>query len=114
MKALDPGRLRHQITYQRQTVSGQNTFGEDVVAWTNIVTLKAEVRSLAGRELYAVAQKWAEARYVIEHHYYLGLKPEDRISWYVDGEVKTLDVLDVQDGAGAGRVQKVIAKDHIE
>jgi head-tail adaptor len=111
---LNPGTLRHQITWQRKTEGAQNTYGEPAITWADVVTLRASVRSLAGRELFAAQQKWAEAKYAIEQHYYAGLTPEDRISWYIDGAVKTLDVLDVQDIAGTGRAQNVIAKDHIE
>lgn len=111
---LNPGTLRHQITWQRKGVTGQNSFGEDAYTWGDLVTLKASVQNLNGRELFAVQQKWAEARYRITQHFYSGLTPKDRISWYDDGVVKTLDVLDIQDTAGTGRVQTVIAMDHVE
>jgi head-tail adaptor len=110
----NPGTFRHQITYQRRTVTGQNSFGDDTATWANHATIYASVRALVGRELAAVTQIWAEARYKIEHHYYPGITPQDRISWYMDGVVKLLDVLDAGDAAGRGAVQVIYAKDHVE
>ena len=112
---VNPGTFRHQITWQRRGQTGQqSTFGVPAINWGDLVTLRAEVKSLAGRELTAMQQRWAEAKYQITQHYYTGLTTDDRISWYVDGAVKTLDVLDVQDPSGMGRFQVVIAKDHAE
>jgi head-tail adaptor len=115
---LNPGRLRHQITWQRKNVSGiRSSFGDDIAgdpAYLNVVTCKAEIASLEGRELEAARQLWSEARYKITQHYYAGLTTDLRISWYIGGEVKTLDVLDIQDPLQTARVQIIYAKDHIE
>lgn len=109
---LNPGILRHQITWQRKAVTGQNGFGEDVWSWADVLTCKAQVRSLTGRELANSQQTWPDARYHITQHYSRGLGTEMQIQWFVDGEVRTLDVLDIQDQAGTQRMQIVLAKDH--
>lgn len=114
---LNPGVLRHQITWERKNVTGQNTYGEDELGspeYHHVLTCRAQVRQLVGRELERVAQKWADAKYQIKQHYSVGLTPKMRISWYIDGSVTTLDVLDVQDPPGTGRYQIVIAKDFKE
>lgn len=112
-KILNPGLARHQITWQEKRVTAQNSFGEDVYTWSDVVTLRARVRSLGGRELAQARQMWPDARYEIEQPYYAGLDPMMQISWYVDGSTtKTLDVLDIQDQPGSGRYQIVLAKDH--
>lgn len=110
---LNPGLLRHQVQYVRQTVTSQNSYGEDVTTATTVLTCKARVVNLMGRELWAAQQRWGEARYKLVQHYSPGLQVKDVIHWYVDGAVKTLDVLDVGDAGGNGRIQTIYAKDHV-
>ena len=111
---LNPGTLRHQITWQGRTVSGQDSFGTDVSTPRDLLTCKAEVLGMQGRELIAAQQIWADARYKIRQHYYSGLKPDMRIAWWIDGETRVLDVLDIQDPTGLRQVQVIYAKDHVE
>jgi head-tail adaptor len=114
---LNPGCLRHQITWQRKNVVGQDSYGGETLgtpAYLQVVNCRAEVTALQGRELSAAQQRWAEAKWQIKQHWYRGLTPDMRISWYIDGEVRTLDVLDIQDPAGTGRMQVITAKDHVE
>ncbi len=111
---LNPGILRHQITWQRKTVTGQNSSGEDVYSWTDVITVRAQVRALTGRELQAAQQRWAEAQYMIRQHYVKGLERVERGSWFIDGQVRYLDILDVQDIPGTGRYLEIIAKEWTE
>lgn len=111
-RLLNPGALRHQVTYQQKNITSRNSFNEPQYTWQNVVTLKAQVKTLRGRELEAAQQRWAEAQYEIRHHRYSGLNEEMQISWYVDGQVKTLDLLSIGDPPGMGRYQCVYAKDH--
>lgn len=112
-RTLNPGLLRDQITWQRKVLASpyQNSYGEDVYQWSDLLTCRAQVKALSGRELETAQQRWAEAQYVIRQHYYAGLKRSDRIAWYVDGETRHLDVLDVADRDGIGAAQTVIAKE---
>ncbi len=111
---LNPGALRHQIMWQRKNVLGQDASGGDVLQdpWPDVVTCKAEIRSLSGRELELVQQKWAEARYQITQHFVRGLNTDMRVSWFVDGDTKILDILDVSDPVGTSRYQIAIARDY--
>lgn len=114
---LNPGVLRHQITWQRKNVIGRNSFGEDTYgdpAWLNHLTCKAQVKELNGRELERLQQTWAEVKYEIKQYRSAGLKSEMRLSWYIDGQVRTLDVLGILDPPGTGMYQLVYAKDHVE
>jgi head-tail adaptor len=109
-ETLDPGQLRHQITWQQRNIS-QNSFGEDVVTWSNFLTCRAAVETTSGKGEYAaVMQKWAEAQFAITQHFAPGLLAEMRIAWYVDGAMVYLDVLSIDDPAGTGRYQKIIAR----
>lgn len=113
-RTLNPGLLIHQIRWQEKVSTGLNSSGEDTYEWQEVVTCRAQIKTIAGRELEMARQRWAEAKYEITQHWFSGLRPDMQITWYIGGEERTLDVLDVRDPAGTGRVQVVIAKDHIE
>lgn len=108
-RILNPGLARHRITYRQKPDSGvrQNTFGEDSYTPEDVVTLRAQVKALSGRQLEAVRQVWNEAQYQITHHYYSGLTAKMQIAW---GD-KVLDILDIQDLPGTQRYLVVIAKE---
>ena len=109
---LNPGLLRHGIVWQEKVVSGQDTTGADVYSWNDVLRCRARVQALGGREYARVMERWADAQYEITQHYSKGLKAKMRIQWLVDGDTHTLDVLNINDPAGAGRYQTVICKDH--
>lgn len=110
-RALNPGLLRHRIIWQKKEVTGQNSYGEDVYEWQDVITCSAQVRAMAGRELESALQRWAEAKYAIRQHRYRGLDVTYRIYWYNDGVEKFLDPLEVSDQAGTSRVQDIVAKE---
>lgn len=109
---LNPGVLRHRVTWQAKAVSGQNSFGEDVITWPDVVTLAAQVTALQGDELMRAQQYFALAKYKITQHFYSGLQEAMRIAWFVDGRQLYLTVLNINDPSGTGRYQTVIAKDY--
>jgi SPP1 family predicted phage head-tail adaptor len=98
---LNPGALRHQITWQEKVVSGQNASGEDVFTWTDFLRCRAQVNSMAGRGEYQDAmQRYADAKYVLRQHYSRGVTSEMRIAWLIDGAITYLDVLSIDPGSG--------------
>lgn len=115
---LNPGVLRHRVTWQGRNVTGQNSFGEDVPApgnsggWADIVTLAAQVTAIQGDELMRAQQYFVLAKYKITQHFYSGLQEAMRIAWFVDGRQLYLTVLNINDPPGTGRYQTVIAKDY--
>lgn len=113
-KTLNPGLLRHRITWQRKVVSGQDSFGQDLYTWADVVTVSCQVKPLSGREMQSAQQRWAEAKYRITQHYVAGMDRMERGAWYVDGEYRYLDVLDINDRAGTGRVLEITAKEWTE
>lgn len=65
------GRLDRRIAIQRKTIT-QNTYGEEIVAWSTVATVWAELRYNSGGERYAENQyqgkttttfrvRWSEA-----------------------------------------------------
>lgn len=112
-QVLNPGVLRHQITWQSKTITGQNSAGEDIVSWVDVITVKCQVKSLQGREVEATRQRWAEAQFHVKQHYVPGMERIDRGYWLVDGAVQYLDILDIQDPVGTGRFQVIMAKEWV-
>jgi head-tail adaptor len=109
--ALDPGLLRHQITWQKKVVSGQNSYGEDNFSWVNFLTCRACVEGAPRRgETQQAMQRWAEAEYQITQHFSPGLEAKMRIAWWIDGAMAYLDVLNIDDPPGTGRYQKILAR----
>lgn len=106
------GILDQRVTLKRRTVTGQDTFGQDIISMVTVATVWAAVRYLSGRELDQAQQTFAEARYEIEMRRRpdLTIKRADTVEW----RGQTLDILDV---AGPGTREdswKILAKDHVE
>ena len=112
-RAVNPGLFRHQITWERKNVAGQNSFGEDIYEWVQFAQVKCQVKEIQGREIQAEGQRWAEAHYEIVQHYVYGLAEKMRGSWYVDGVVRYLDIMAVSDSVQTGHFQTVYAKEWI-
>lgn len=106
------GDYDQRVQFTRQTVTGQDSFGQDVTTTTSMGTFWAHVSYMTGRELQAAQQRWAEAQYSIEIQRQPGitLKPSDQIVW----NSQTLDVVDIQGQGTRSAVWTIIAKDHIE
>lgn len=113
-KTLNPGLLRHRITWQQKTVTGQDSFGQDIFTWSDITSVSCQVKPVTGREKESAEQRWAEARYRIVQHYVPGMDRVDRGAWWVDGEYRYLDIIDINDRAGIGRVMEITAKEWTE
>lgn len=110
---LNPGLLRHQITWQQKVVSGQNSYGEDVYTWENVLTCRARVEGaprINQNESQQAMQRWAEAEYMITQHFSPGLEAKMRLAWWIDGAMVYLDVLNIDDPPGTGRYQEILAR----
>lgn len=108
---LDPGRLFDQIVWQRKNVTGQDSFGQDVFEWTDFLPCRANVDSTPGRGEFAqLMQRWPEADYLITQHYSRNVSEDMRISWFVDGAIKYLDVLKIDPSPGRRAYQTVVCR----
>ena len=110
-EVVNPGHLRHQIAWQEKQVSGQDSYGQDIYTWRTFLTCRAKIMATDGREIQTNDQRWAIAPYTITQHFYAGLKAKMRIVWFVDGENRYLDVLDVGDPTGMGRMIAAMARE---
>lgn len=71
------GRLRNRITIQEKTVT-QNTYGEEVIVWSDVDTVWGSIEPMRGREFVEFQREGAEVttRIVIRH--LSGVVPEMR------------------------------------
>lgn len=73
-------RLRHRVTLQERVVT-KNNRGADTIAWADVATVYAEIRSIAGREETANDQVTPTAAHNITIRYRAGITPQHRIKW---------------------------------
>ncbi len=84
------GRLRHRVTIQEKTVT-QDTFGAEVITWSDVITLWAGVEPLRGREFDELRRTGAEVTTRIVTRYKSGVLPEMRATY----NSHTYDILSV-------------------
>ena len=105
------GSLRSRIEIRRITVTGQNSSGEDITSEASLGTYYAEVRALAGRQLEAARQLYAEARFQIRmrRDTAQNFQRKDKIYW----GSRVLDLLDVEDPNQYQREIVMLAKEYV-
>lgn len=75
------GRLRHRITIQEPTIT-RNDRGAEVLAWSTLATVWAEVRSNTGREqVINNNQEIASATHVVTIRHRDDVTPKMRLQW---------------------------------
>lgn len=92
---MQAGLLRDRITITQETVTGQNSYGEDAVTTATVGQFWANVISLTGRELEVAQQRWAEARYKVIMRHQPGVSITRKMTVVNGG--RSMDILDVQD-----------------
>lgn len=79
---IDPGKMRHRITFQ-QFSGSQDGFGDPLQAddtnWTDAATLWAAIDPVSGREFYAAEQSQSEVSHKVRCRYRAGLDTAMRI-----------------------------------
>ncbi len=110
-RVFDPGLCRHRLRIMKP-IKTKNAMGGDVPTLAVYATVRAQVFTMQGREIEAVQQRWADARYRIRMQYTPGIEREFTILWLTPQGELTLDILDVQDPAGVANYTQIFAKDH--
>lgn len=104
------GRLRHRITIKQKTVSARTSYGEDTYTWTTVGSYWADVLAMQGREMEAVQQTWAEARFKVRmRNNGDTIKREYQITW----GSRTFDILDVEDPDGHNKELVLYVKEFV-
>lgn len=81
---IDPGKMRHRITFQRFS-GALDDFGDplqaDAANWTDVATMWAAIDPISGREFYAAEQSQSEVSHKIRCRYRTGLDTAMRITY---------------------------------
>lgn len=105
------GALRHRIEIDTPGVTSQNSFGEDVVAWTSLgSSFPCLVEPLAGKELEMAMQRWAQAKYQITMRHQPGLTFSAKMRAIWQG--RHLNILNVNDPGENNPWITMIAEDY--
>ena len=84
--------LRHQLSFQTNTETGW----EGADSWATDFTVRASVRTLAGRELETAQSVTAETTHEVTVRYRSGISVSQRISWNDGGDTRLFDILSIQ------------------
>jgi SPP1 family predicted phage head-tail adaptor len=80
---INPGEFRHIITFQKKS-DGQNSYGEvskNDSDWTNVVTVRAGIYPISGKEFYAAETVNSEVSHKVNLRYIPGITPDMRIKF---------------------------------
>lgn len=81
---IDPGKMRHRITFQRFTGS-LDDYGDPLQAddshWADVATVWAAIDPISGREFYAAEQSQSEVSHKVRCRYRSGLNTAMRINF---------------------------------
>lgn len=77
---INPGEFRHIITFQVPD-DNKNDYGEDNGQWKDILTTRAAIYPVSGKEFYAAETVNSEITHKINMRYMRGLKPSMRIKF---------------------------------
>lgn len=93
---IDPGKMRHRITFQRFT-GEMDDFGDplqgDDSNWIDAAGVWAAIDPVSGREFYAVEQSQSEVSHKIRCRYRAGLTTDMRIK-YGSRRFKIISIID--------------------
>jgi len=77
---INAGDLTERITLQAETFT-RDTYNQKIAAYTDIVTVWAQVIMSGGREFYAAQKLYAETSAVFKIRYRTETNPRMRIKW---------------------------------
>ena len=77
---INPGELRHRITFQKLNNS-QNEYGEISEFWEDILNIRAGIYPISGKEFFAAETVNSEITHKVKIRYVEGLTPNMRINF---------------------------------
>lgn len=95
---MQAGELRHRVQLKTKTVTRAAT-GEEVVTWTTLATVWANVAVIGGSETISQAQAAATLTHTVTLRYYGGLQPTSIAVWKRDDGDRTLVIHSVVEDA---------------
>ncbi len=96
---MPAGQYRHRIEVTDSVVTGQNSFGEDIVSTVVIGRFWCLVVPAQGTELVTQEQRFAKATYEIKMRRQPGIlfRPKMTATWLLPTGDRVLDIQDVRD-----------------
>ncbi|OAN86307.1 hypothetical protein A8B77_02800 [Erythrobacter sp. EhN03] len=76
---MNAGALDRRVTIQRELVTGENDYGEQITETVDVATVPADVRQMSGREFFAAAAVTAESRVLFRLRYIEGVSVTDSV-----------------------------------
>jgi SPP1 family predicted phage head-tail adaptor len=76
---MKAGTLNSRVVIQRRDASATDSFGQPIVAWTNVATVWANVRYLNGKEYLTSGTEIASATASLRVRYRSDIKPDMRV-----------------------------------
>lgn len=77
---INPGELRHKIVFQKLE-NIQNEYGESLNIWNDVLTTRAGIYPISGKEFYAAETVNSEVTHKINMRYMKNLTPDMRIKF---------------------------------
>lgn len=77
---INPGELRHIIIFQK-LLNTQNDYGELTGQWNDVLTTRAGIYPISGKEFYAAETVNSEVSHKVNIRYMKGLSPDMRIKF---------------------------------
>ncbi len=74
------GELRHVVTIKEKTVT-QNSFNEEIITWTEVITLRAKIETTGGSEYQDVESQGAAVTQKVTIRHYPNLIPTMIVEW---------------------------------
>jgi len=106
---MQAGKLRHRVTLQEKSVS-RNAYHDEVVSWSDVATVWAEIQPLEGREFFESQRLGAEQPSWIRIRHRSDVTPSMRV---VRGSV-TYDIETVVDVDGLGKELRLMCNQVID
>ena len=96
---VNAGEINKRITIKTQVLT-QNSYGEEIITWSNFCTVWAKITSSSGKEFYAVQKLNPETTALFKIRYRSGLDTSMRIYY----GTRIFDILYI-DNVGEGNVE---------
>lgn len=77
---INPGELRHIISFQRKTGT-QNDFGEEINEWVDVVKTRAAIYPISGKEFFAAEKVNSATTHKINIRFISGITSDMRIKF---------------------------------
>jgi SPP1 family predicted phage head-tail adaptor len=77
---INPGEFRHIITFQKKS-GEQNDYGEVIDQWEDIITTRAAIYPISGKEFFSAEKINNETTHKVNIRYMPGITPDMRIKF---------------------------------